>query len=175
MYPIVTGCWVCNFASRYCQTDTIILCVILLLVNNTKYIMQLIILCWDILPCRFRSETIVCGKVITVTIGCIRHMTPPHDDVSKWKHFLSYWPFVRGIHQSPVNSPHKGQWRGAWMCSLICASINDSVNIREAFDLRRHGAHYDITVISEATPTIQMSVMTHTVTQHLIGANHMCT
>ena len=33
-----------------------------------------------------------------------------HDDVIKWKHFLRYWPFVRGIHRSPVNSPHKGQW-----------------------------------------------------------------
>ena len=30
-----------------------------------------------------------------------------HDDVTKWKHFPRYWPFVRGIHQSPVNSPHK--------------------------------------------------------------------
>ena len=28
-----------------------------------------------------------------------------HDDVIKWKHFLLYWPFVQGIHQSPVNSP----------------------------------------------------------------------
>ena len=35
-----------------------------------------------------------------------------HDDVIKWKHFPRYWPFVRGIHRSPVNSPHKGQWRG---------------------------------------------------------------
>ena len=34
-----------------------------------------------------------------------------HDDVIKWKHFPRYWPFVRGIHRSPVNSPHKGQWR----------------------------------------------------------------
>ena len=25
-----------------------------------------------------------------------------------WKHFLHYWPFVWGIHQSPVDSPHKG-------------------------------------------------------------------
>ena len=25
------------------------------------------------------------------------------------------------IHQSPVNSPHNGQWRGALMLSLICA------------------------------------------------------
>ena len=38
-----------------------------------------------------------------------------YDDVIKWKHFPRYWPFVRGIHRSPVNSPHKGQWRGALM------------------------------------------------------------
>ena len=29
--------------------------------------------------------------------------------------------FVMGIHRSPVNSPHKGQWRRALMLSLICA------------------------------------------------------
>ena len=45
-----------------------------------------------------------------------------HDDVIKWKHFPCYWPFVRGIHRSPVNSPHKGQWRGALMPSLICVN-----------------------------------------------------
>ena len=44
-----------------------------------------------------------------------------HDDDIKWKHFPRYWPFVRGIHRSPVNSPHKGQWRGALMFTLICA------------------------------------------------------
>ena len=43
-----------------------------------------------------------------------------HDDVIKWKHFPRYWPFVRGIHRSPVNSPHKGQWRRALMFTLIC-------------------------------------------------------
>ena len=47
-----------------------------------------------------------------------------HDDVIKWKHDRRYWPFVRGIHRSPVNSPHKSQWRGALMFSLICAWIN---------------------------------------------------
>ena len=40
-----------------------------------------------------------------------------HDDVIKWRHFPCYWPFVRGIHRSPVNYPHKGQWRGALMLS----------------------------------------------------------
>ena len=28
-----------------------------------------------------------------------------HDDVIKWKHIPRYWPFVRGIHRSSVNSP----------------------------------------------------------------------
>ena len=63
-----------------------------------------------------------------------------HDDVIKWKHFPRYWPFVRGIHRSPVNSPHKGQWRGALMFSLIRVWINGWVNNREAGDLRRYRA-----------------------------------
>ena len=42
-----------------------------------------------------------------------------HDDVIKWKHFPCDRPFMRGIHRSPVNSPHKGQWRGVLMFSLI--------------------------------------------------------
>ena len=70
-----------------------------------------------------------------------------HDDVIKWKHFPRYWPFVRGIHRSPVNSPHKGQWRGALMFTLISAWINGWVNNREAGDSRRHHAHYDVTVM----------------------------
>ena len=57
-----------------------------------------------------------------------------HDDVIKWKHFPRYWPFVRGIHRSPVNSPHKCQWRIALMLSLICARINAWENNREAGD-----------------------------------------
>ena len=44
-----------------------------------------------------------------------------HGDVTKWKHFPRYWPFVRRIHRSPVNSTHKGKWRGTLMFSLICA------------------------------------------------------
>ena len=55
-----------------------------------------------------------------------------HDDVIKWKHFPRYWPFVWGIHRSPVNFHHKGQWRGALMFSLICAWINGRANTREA-------------------------------------------
>ena len=51
------------------------------------------------------------------------------------------------LTQSPVNSPHKCQWRGALMFYLICAWINAWVNIREAGDLRRCRAHYDAIVM----------------------------
>ena len=71
-----------------------------------------------------------------------------HNDVIKWKHFPHYWPFVWGIHWSPVNSPHKGQWCGTLIFSLICARINWWVNNHEAGDLRRHQAHCDVTVMS---------------------------
>ena len=71
-----------------------------------------------------------------------------HDDVIKWKHVPRYWPFVRGIHRSPVNYPHKGQWRGALKFSLICVWINGWVNNGEAGDLRGYPAHYDVTVMN---------------------------
>ena len=45
----------------------------------------------------------------------------PHDDIIKWKHFPHNWSFERKIHQSPVDSPHKGQWCGTLMFSFICA------------------------------------------------------
>ena len=61
----------------------------------------------------------------------------------KWKHFPRYWPLVRGILRSPVNSPHKGLWRGALMFALIYSWVSN----REAGDLRRHRAHYDVTVM----------------------------
>ena len=70
-----------------------------------------------------------------------------YDDVIKWKHFPCYWSFVRGIHRLSVNSPHKGQWRRALMSSLICAWINGWVRNRKTGDLRRHRAHYGVSVM----------------------------
>ena len=87
-----------------------------------------------------------------------------HDDVIKWKHFPRYWPFVRGIHRSPVNSLHRGQWRGALMFSLISAWINGWVNDREARGLRRHRAHHDVIVM-----TIQPFLKVNFIG---IGSNH---
>ena len=74
--------------------------------------------------------------------------------------FPRYWPFVRGIHRPPVNSPHKGQRHGALMFPLIRTWINGSVNNGEAGDLRRHRVHYDVTVMAYEWPrTIYMIVL----------------
>ena len=56
------------------------------------------------------------------------------------------WPFVRGIHRSPVDSPPKGQWHGTLMCSLICAWTNR----RDTGDLKRYRARYDVAVMIHA-------------------------
>ena len=79
---------------------------------------------------------------VTDDVGHWWRSSVSHDDVIKWKHFPRFWPFVRGIHRSPVNSLHKGQWHGALIFSLICAWINGWVNNDEVGDLRRHRAHY---------------------------------
>ena len=54
-----------------------------------------------------------------------------------------YSPVTGEFHQ-------KGQWlRRALMFYLICAWINGWANNREAGDLRRHCAHYNVTVMDE--------------------------
>ena len=79
------------------------------------------------------------------------HMHQP-GPISWWRHqmetFPRHWPFVGGIHRSPVNSPHKGQWHGTLIFSLICAWINGWVNNREAGDLRRHRFYYDVILMT---------------------------
>ena len=68
-----------------------------------------------------------------------------------WRHqmktFSALLVICAGIHWSPVNSPHKGQWHGALMFTLICARINGWVNNRGAGDLRRNRAHYGVIVM----------------------------
>ena len=70
---------------------------------------------------------------------------------SWWRHqmeiFSALLAICAGNSPAPVKSPHKGQWRGTLMFSLICVWINGWVNNREAGDLRRHRAHYDVTVM----------------------------
>ena len=69
--------------------------------------------CWGVLP--------PYGSLIT-----------QYDNVLKWKHFPRYWPFVRGIHRSPVtrnldiffdlrlNKQSWGWWFQTAFCPLWC-------------------------------------------------------
>ena len=74
--------------------------------------------------------------------SCLMPCGITHDDVIKWKYFPYYWPFERGIHRSPVNSPHKGQWRRALMfpficiCNLSASPFYVAYGIRLILDLR---------------------------------------
>ena len=93
-----------------------------------------------------------------------------HDDVIKWKHVPRYWPFVQGIHQSPVNSPSKGQWRGALMVSLICAWTNGWVNNRDACDLGHHYAHYEVIVMDRIRCCWSQSILVQSMACSVIAS-----
>ena len=65
-----------------------------------------------------------------------------------WRHQMETFPALLALCAGnlPVNSP---QWRGA-LIFFICAWTNVWVNNRDTDDLRRHRAHYDVTVINFA-------------------------
>ena len=86
--------------------------------------------------------------------------------------FLRYWLFVQGIHWSPVNTPHKGQWRRTLMFSLICVWINTFVNNCEVGDLKCHHTHNDIIVMQQWASTLFSS--TTTLTFPLLLARTIC-
>ena len=83
-----------------------------------------------------------CHDVIQM-LGWIVLTVNNHDDVIKWKPwFPRYWPFVGefpGHRWIPPQRPV--------IFFLICAWINGWVYNREAGDLRRHRAHYDVIIV----------------------------
>ena len=124
--------------------------------------------------CEFIAETksYSAAALSPIPVVC----TELHDDVIKWKHFPRYWPFVRGIHRPPVNSPHKGQSLGALMFSLICACINGWGKNHKAGDLRRHITHYGVIVMGNCVTTqwgYGCFVM-FIIIQHLVGLVSSC-
>ena len=56
---------------------------------------------------------------------------------------------------------HRWQWRGTLMFSLICVWINGWVNDREAGDLRRYRAHYDVTVMTTHHSVTEICTCVH--------------
>ena len=96
-----------------------------------------------------------CLMIYNRTLSAIsweREQCNHYDDA----HFPRYCPFVRRNHQWPMDSSHNGQWHGAFMISLICAWTNGWGNNGDAGDLRRHPAHYDVTLMA-TTHVVQIS------------------
>ena len=82
----------------------------------------------------------------SITVQYERITSWQYGDFIKWKHFPCYWPFVTGIHPSPVFCFTKAS-DAELLFSLILAWTNGLADNRDAGDLRRHHAHYDITVV----------------------------
>ena len=69
-----------------------------------------------------------------------------------WRHQIETFFALRALWvgnlRSPVDYPHKRQWRVVLMFSLIYAWTNGQANNWDAGDLRHHRAHYAVTVMS---------------------------
>ena len=113
---------------------------------NAEFILQIEYIKWINLV-----QAIIVQAILVIVIARnndqVQEVEGWGSSVSYWQHFSLYWPFVRGIHRSPVNSPYKGQWRWALMFSFIRAWINDWVNNREAGDLGCYRCHYGVIVM----------------------------
>ena len=98
------------------------------------------LVCWTYFKPLCAPMAIQFGVVHT----CINRpmMTSPNENISALLALC-----VRGIHRSPVDSPHKGHWHGALMFSLICAWTNGWANNWDSGDLWRHHAHYYVIVM----------------------------
>ena len=94
----------------------------------------LLTLVFDIEYHLYESQKYVFFSFISIFLYIVYLYFIKNDEIKLWN-----W--------SPVNFPHKSQWRGALIFSLICAWINGWVNNREAGDLRRHHLYYDVTLV----------------------------
>ena len=73
----------------------------------------------------------------------LAHKSSHCDDVIKWKGFPRYWPFVRGIHRWPVNSPPKGHRAHCDVTAMrifcLALILNLSRHITQTIDQHSYG------------------------------------
>ena len=138
------------------------------------FIFDLIIRLLKLARVRVYLHTINLSYHCPVTLGAEHPMVWLwHGLVTWWRHqietFSALLAICAGNSLVTGESPHKGQWRGALIYPLIYAWMNDWVNDREAGDLRRHRAHYDVTVMSNCRFLTSMEIQyAHDHTHHCI-------
>ena len=76
-------------------------------------LMRTICSCYHVIVLHRHSLSLLCVTLTTKTL--------PRDDAIGWKRLPCYWPFMRGIQRSPVDSPYKGSLTLALVPSLILA------------------------------------------------------
>ena len=149
----------CNAVSNWLGTEWSLKAIILEYINDIRDVKC--ILCLEDMSSPYCRKSILCQT---------QNIHVPCEVGPWWRHqmetFSALLAICAGIHRSPVNSPHKDQWRGALMFSLICVCINGWVNNREAGDLRRYRAHYDVRVMQCLACWCLGSFRRHFITNH---------
>ena len=105
-----------------------------------------------VFPCCHGEACHVVNWLISLSLGVWFRLSSPYwtakCTMTSWNGiFSAQLVLCGGIHRSPVNSSHKGQWHKPLVFSLICACTNSWANDRDAGDLRYHRAHHDVTVM----------------------------
>ena len=91
----------------------------------------------------------------TMHCGCLDlrklYILNIYDDIIKWKHFRATGPLCVESRWIPCTKVSDAE---LWCFLWICAWINRWVTNREAGDLKRHRAHYDVIVMYVYRPDI---------------------
>ena len=110
---------------------------------------------------QWHGESLDCPRTTVMHLKYIGEQTTwiwwkqilyPQQKITTWRHqmktFSALLALCEGIHWSPVDSPHKVQERGALIFSSICTWTSNWADTRDAGDLRRHRANYDVTAMT---------------------------
>ena len=84
-----------------------------------------------------------------------------HEDVVSWKRFPHYWPFVRGIHRWPVNSPRKGPVMRIVDAYFVVIVENFWTNHRVVGNTMKNNMSLDIHVQTNASLTCWLTGLLH--------------
>ena len=77
------------------------------------------------------------------------------------KSFFRYWPFLMGIHRSPLDYLYKRPATLALMLFLMLAWTNGWINRRIAGKLRHHATHCDVIIIYWLRPIHNFICLQH--------------
>ena len=111
----------------------------------------------------FYRSSCICQGTMSWPLG---RLTRSHHGPSWWRHQMETFSALLaiGAGNSPVTGEFPSQRPVTQSFSSICAGVNHGVNNREAGHLRRHRAHYDVTVMHK-TVYHKKTLMIHWKTQ----------